>query len=97
MLGRYEKIRARMLAAGGADKVAAQHQKGKLGARERVELLVDKGSFVEQQPYVTVRATDFGVGEKKFLGDGVVRTSPCWAARWGKCTRRASPKRKRWP
>jgi acetyl-CoA carboxylase carboxyltransferase component len=72
MLKRYEESRARMLAAGGADKVAAQHQKGKLTARERIELLVDKGSFIEQQPYVTVRATDFGVGEKKFLGDGVV-------------------------
>jgi acetyl-CoA carboxylase carboxyltransferase component len=61
-----------MLAAGGADKVEAQHAKGKLTARERIELLADPGSLIEQQPYITGRATDFGLGEKKFLGDGVV-------------------------
>ena len=61
-----------MLQGGGADKLAAQHQKGKLSARERLELLLDEGSFIEHQPYVTVRATDFGVAETKFLGDGVI-------------------------
>ena len=65
-------MRERMSAGGGPERVEAQHQKGKLTARERIDLLVDPGSFVEQQPYVTVRATDFGVGEKKFPGDGVV-------------------------
>ena len=61
-----------MLAAGGADKVEAQHAKGKLTARERIELLTDAGSLIEQQPYITGRATEFGLGEKRFLGDGVV-------------------------
>jgi len=61
-----------MLAAGGADKVEAQHAKGKLAARERIELLADPGSLIEQQPYIAGRVTDFGLGEKKFLGDGVV-------------------------
>jgi acetyl-CoA carboxylase carboxyltransferase component len=65
-------MRARMLAGGGPDRVEAQHNKGKLTARERIDLLLDPGTFIEQQPYVTVRATDFGVGEKKFPGDGVV-------------------------
>jgi acetyl-CoA carboxylase carboxyltransferase component len=69
---RYRQNRARMLAGGGPDKVQTQHQKGKLTARERIELLLDRGSFIEQQPYVTVRATDFGLGERKYLGDGVV-------------------------
>jgi acetyl-CoA carboxylase carboxyltransferase component len=61
-----------MLAGGGPDKIEAQHAKGKLTARERIELLLDPGSFIEQQPYVTVRATEFGLAERKYLGDGVV-------------------------
>ena len=61
-----------MLAGGGPDKIEAQHAKGKLTARERIELLVDPGSFIEQQPYITVRATEFGLAERKYLGDGVV-------------------------
>jgi propionyl-CoA carboxylase beta chain len=58
--------------AGGADRVARQHQAGKLTARERVELLCDPGSFVEIDKLVTHRATDFGLGENRPLGDGVV-------------------------
>jgi acetyl-CoA carboxylase carboxyltransferase component len=69
---RYKQMRARMLAGGGPERVEAQHKKGKLTARERIVLLVDPGTFIEQQPYVTVRATDFGVGDKKFPGDGVI-------------------------
>ena len=61
-----------MLAGGGEKRIEAQHGKGKLTARERLDLLLDKGSFVEQQPYITVRATDFGLADRKFLGDGVV-------------------------
>jgi propionyl-CoA carboxylase beta chain len=61
-----------MLAGGGEKRIEAQHAKGKLTARERLDLLLDKGSFVEQQPYITVRATDFGMADKKFPGDGVV-------------------------
>ena len=49
-----------------------QHQAGKLTARERIELLCDPGSFVELDKLVTHRSTDFGMGSKKILGDGVV-------------------------
>jgi len=57
---------------GGQNKINAQHQKGKLTARERIELLLDKNSFEEFDMFVTHRATDFGLADKKILGDGVV-------------------------
>jgi propionyl-CoA carboxylase beta chain len=57
---------------GGADRVAAQHKKGKLTARERLDLLLDPGSFVETDRFVTHRATDFGLADQIYLGDGVV-------------------------
>jgi acetyl-CoA carboxylase carboxyltransferase component len=71
-IDRLKENRAQMMEGGGADRIDAQHKKGKLTARERIELLLDKGSFVEQQPYMTIRATDFGVAKKKYMGDGVV-------------------------
>ncbi|TRD16607.1 acyl-CoA carboxylase subunit beta [Palleronia caenipelagi] len=58
---------------GGGDKrIEAQHAKGKLTARERIELLLDEGSFEEFDMFVTHRATDFGMAENKVPGDGVV-------------------------
>src|SRR5690349_13663548 len=57
---------------GGPDRVAAQHKKGKLTARERLDLLLDPGSFVETDRFVTHRATDFGLADQQYLGDGVV-------------------------
>jgi propionyl-CoA carboxylase beta chain len=57
---------------GGLDRIQKQHQSGKLTARERVELLLDSGSFVELDKFVTHRCTDFGMEQHKFLGDGVV-------------------------
>jgi len=57
---------------GGPERVAAQHAKGKLTARERVDLLLDPGSFVELDRFVTHRATGFGLEGQKPLGDGVV-------------------------
>src|SRR6187549_2128534 len=57
---------------GGEARVAAQHAKGKLSARERIDLLLDDGSFVELDRFVTHRSTDFGLEEQKVLGDGVV-------------------------
>ena len=47
-------------------------KKGKLTARERIDLLVDKGSFVELHPFITHRSTDFGLDKMKGPGDGVV-------------------------
>src|SRR5690349_21902222 len=57
---------------GGPDRVAAQHKKGKLTARERLDLLLDPGSFVETDRFVTHRATEFGLAEQQYPGDGVV-------------------------
>lgn len=57
---------------GGEARVKAQHDKGKLTARERIEILLDEGSFREVDPFVTHRTTDFGLGDRKPLGDGVV-------------------------
>ena len=57
---------------GGEDRIRQQHKKGKLTARERVELLLDKGSFVELDRFVTHRSTDFGMADQRILGDGVV-------------------------
>src|SRR3954466_15334100 len=57
---------------GGQERIEKQHQEGKLAARERMELLVDPGSFIELDKFKTHRADDFGMSEKKILGDGVV-------------------------
>ena len=57
---------------GGAARIAQQHRKGKLTARERLDLLLDEGSFVELDRFVTHRATDFGLAEQLIPGDGVV-------------------------
>jgi propionyl-CoA carboxylase beta chain len=57
---------------GGSDRVAQQHKKGKLTARERLDLLLDPGSFVELDRFVTHRATDFGLDQQIYPGDGVV-------------------------
>lgn len=57
---------------GGTDRIAAQHKKGKLTARERVHLLLDEGSFEEIGQLVTHRSTAFGLDKQQFLGDGVV-------------------------
>ena len=59
-------------AGGGADRVAKQHATGKLTARERIDALVDPGSFVELDKFVTHRCADFEMQNQKFLGDGVV-------------------------
>jgi len=60
------------LKGGGEDRIASQHKKGKLTARERLELLLDGGSFQELGMFVTHRSDKFGLGKQKFLGDGVV-------------------------
>ncbi len=60
------------LQGGGDKKIENQHKKGKLTARERIEILLDKGSFQEMGMFVTHRSSDFGLDKQKFLGDGVV-------------------------
>ena len=57
---------------GGKARIDRQHEVGKLTARERIELLLDKGTFEEMDKFVVHRCKDFGMEDKKFLGDGVV-------------------------
>jgi propionyl-CoA carboxylase beta chain len=64
--------RRQALEGGGADRVAKQHEKGKLSARERIHFLLDEGSFEEVGMFVTHRTTDFGMDRQKFYGDGVI-------------------------
>ncbi|MCL6441511.1 MAG: hypothetical protein K6T27_08475, partial [Thermoleophilum sp.] len=57
---------------GGEERIKKQHEMGKLTARERIDLLLDKGTFVELDKFVVHRCTDFDMHKKKYLGDGVV-------------------------
>ncbi|WP_062228357.1 acyl-CoA carboxylase subunit beta [Aureimonas frigidaquae] len=72
VLEQLEERRAQARSGGGARRVAAQHAKGKLTARERLDVLLDPDSFEEFDMYVTHRATDFGMAQSKVPGDGVV-------------------------
>ena len=96
-LDKLEQRRARARAGGGKARVEAQHKRGKLTARERIELLLDKGSFEEFDMFVEHRSSEFGMEEHENprrrrghrLGHGQrphrvsssPRTSPCSAAR----------------
>src|SRR5499433_165905 len=72
ILEKLEERRARARAGGGQARIDAQHKRGKLTARERLELLMDKSSFEEFDMFVEHRATDFGMDKTKISGDGVV-------------------------
>ena len=72
---RIEELRERREAAmlgGGADAIRKQHERGKLTARERIDLLVDPGTFEEMDPFKVHRCRDFGMEQKTYPGDGVV-------------------------
>src|SRR5215208_2344165 len=71
-LARLDAMREESLSGGGAARIEKQHAMGKLTARERLELLLDPGSFVELDRYVVHRATEFGIADQQPLGDGVV-------------------------
>jgi len=60
------------LQGGGQDRISAQHEKGKLTARERIDLLLDEGSFVELNSLSTHHYYEYDMQQKKFFGDGVV-------------------------
>ncbi len=68
-------LRAEAKLGGGIKRIQSQHRKGKFTARERIELLLDEGSFEEFDMFVTHRCTNFGIEKTKFLGDGVVTGS----------------------
>lgn len=72
IIQKLEQKRAQARQGGGERRVAAQHAKGKLSARERVELLLDKDSFEEWDMFVEHRCSDFGMEQQKIPGDGVV-------------------------
>ncbi|MCE5345647.1 MAG: acyl-CoA carboxylase subunit beta [Bacteroidales bacterium] len=65
-------LRERARLGGGKKRIEDQHSKGKMTARERIAILLDEGSFEEFDMFVTHRTEDFGMGDKKFLSDGVV-------------------------
>ncbi|MBI1853460.1 MAG: acyl-CoA carboxylase subunit beta [Planctomycetes bacterium] len=69
---RLRLMREEALQGGGPERIAEQHKKGKLTARERVDLLLDEDSFMEVDPFVRHRSHDFGMEKKRVPGDGVV-------------------------
>jgi acetyl-CoA carboxylase carboxyltransferase component len=71
-LAHLAELRSQAMLGGGEHRIEQQHQRGKLTARERLDLLLDEGSFRELDAFVTHRATDFGIDQERYLGDGVV-------------------------
>src|SRR5262245_18713765 len=72
ILDKLEERRSRARAGGGQARIEAQHKRGKLTARERLELLMDKGSFEEFDMFVEHRSAEFGLEKSRIPGDGVV-------------------------
>ena len=72
ILQRLEAMRAAARLGGGQRRIDAQHARGKLTARERLDLLLDEGSFEEYDMFVEHRSTDFGMADQRVPGDGVV-------------------------
>lgn len=71
-LALLEQRRAESELGGGVARIEAQHKKGKLSARERIDLLLDEGSFTELDRFVVHRSNDFGLEQQKYYGDGVI-------------------------
>ena len=71
-LEELRKLREQSSLGGGQTRIDQQHAKGKLTARERIDALLDEGTFRELDPFVTHRSTDLGLAERQYLGDAVV-------------------------
>ncbi len=71
-LSQLQEKRTQAALGGGADRIAAQHERGKMTAHERLDYLLDAGSFIELDAFVEHRCQDFGLAGKGILGDGVV-------------------------
>ncbi len=71
-LDELQDLRKKAQEGGGPARIDAQHKRGKLTARERIDLFLDAGSFQELDSFVTHRSTDFGLADKRYLGDAVV-------------------------
>jgi propionyl-CoA carboxylase beta chain len=69
---RLHEMKALSRLGGGVERIEAQHKRGRLTARERIDLLLDKGSFREVDPFVVHRTSDFGLDQQKYLADSVV-------------------------
>ena len=72
LINRLEELNRQAEKGGGDARIEKQHSVGKLTARERIDLLLEKGSFIELDKLVTHRCTDFGMEKQKISGDGVV-------------------------
>ncbi len=71
-LQQLRDLKAQALQGGGPERIERQHKAGKLTARERLDLLLDRGSFRELDMFVTHRVSRFGMDKRRYLGDGVV-------------------------
>jgi propionyl-CoA carboxylase beta chain len=71
-IAELNKLRTESLSGGGAKRIEAQHKRGKLTARERIDALFDAGTFEEIDPFVMHRCTDFGLEDQKTLADSVI-------------------------
>ncbi|HSV86768.1 MAG TPA: acyl-CoA carboxylase subunit beta [Levilinea sp.] len=71
-IAKLRALREQALAGGGADRIAKHHAKGKLTARERIDLLLDRGTFHEIESFVMQRFDELGISSERFIGDGVV-------------------------
>jgi acetyl-CoA carboxylase carboxyltransferase component len=71
-MAELERLKALSREGGGAERIEAQHKRGKLTARERVNILLDEGTFEEMDALATHRSTEFGLDKQKFLSDAVV-------------------------
>jgi acetyl-CoA carboxylase carboxyltransferase component len=69
---RLRQLKAESRQGGGAERIEAQHKRGRMTARERIDLLLDRGSFREIDAFVVHRTSDFGLDKQKYLGDSVV-------------------------
>jgi acetyl-CoA carboxylase carboxyltransferase component len=69
---RLRQLKSQSRQGGGAERIEAQHKRGRMTARERIDLLLDRGSFREIDAFVEHRTTDYGLDKQKYLGDSVV-------------------------
>ncbi len=69
---KLRETKAQSRLGGGEERIAAQHNRGRLTARERIDLLLDKGSFREVDAFVVHRTNDFGLDQQKYLADSVI-------------------------
>lgn len=68
----FEELDKKATSGGGTARIEKQHEAGRMTARERIDMLLDKGTFVELDKFVTHRCTDFGMDKNKIPGDGIV-------------------------